>query len=312
MTLRVSDVRSRSRREGFLFFARVCSSALLFPTVAAAADPTSLACIRAAEDGQAARDRGALLHARELFARCAARECPDVLRRDCTGWLEEAHKQTPSVVVQARDAHGRDVLHAKAIVDLVPRQSQLDGTAIELDPGPHVVRVEAAGSEPVETRVVLAAGEKNRSILVAVASEQTASPSHEAPEAGPNDGPNTEAALQPPSRQIPRKHGLPFAAYLFGGVGVAALGVFGYFGIRGMLDADHLRETCVPGCQTADVNAVRSKLVVADVALGVGLVSLAAATWLTVRALTAPGHAGSKRRGAPCLGDANGGVILRF
>jgi hypothetical protein len=308
MTQPVSDVPQGSHRERSLLLAAVCSCILSSSSAALAADQTSLACIKAAEDGQAARDRGALLHARELFAACAARECPDVLRRDCSGWLEEARKQTPSVVVQAHDAAGRDVLAAKAIVDLVVRQSQLDGTAIELDPGPHVVRVDAARSEPVETRVVLAAGEKNRPIVVTVASL----PTPEAPAArGAENFPRLEGTARPPVDGISQSKRLPVAAYAFGGAGVVALGVFGYFGTRGMLDADHLRATCVPNCQTADVNAVRTKLVVADVALGVGLVSLAVATWMTVRALTAPAQGVSIRRDAPRV-DASGGIVLQF
>ena len=60
--------------------AGACAS---LPSPARGADKASLACIQAAEEGQAARDAGKLLHARELFAVCGARECPAVLRRDC-------------------------------------------------------------------------------------------------------------------------------------------------------------------------------------------------------------------------------------
>jgi hypothetical protein len=99
---------------------------------------------------------------------------------------------------------------------------------------------------------------------------------------------------------------------VFGGLGVVALGVFGYFGLRGMADADHLRSTCVPACQSSDVADVRTKLVVADVALGVGVVSLAVATWFAVRALVAPSRASSEVRVAPAVGSGSSGLVVRF
>jgi hypothetical protein len=105
---------------------------------------------------------------------------------------------------------------------------------------------------------------------------------------------------------------LPAASWLLGGVGVAAMGVFGYFGVRGMLDADHLRSTCVPACSSSDVADVHTKLVVADVALGVGVVSLVAATWFAVSALSAPRRASWEVRVAPRVGGASGGLFVRF
>jgi hypothetical protein len=240
---------------------------------AVAADATSLACIRSAEDGQSARDQGKLLRARELFAACSARECPAVLRRDCARWAEDAKQATPSVVVVARDASGRDVVDARASIDGQLRASRLDGALIELDPGAHVVRVDMANRPPVEVRVVFGSGEKNRTIVLTLAN---------APEA-PRPKADTTALLSGDAAPVtPPPRGLPAATYVFGAVGLVALGSFGYFAVRGKSDADHLRATCVPGCETSDVDAVHTKLLVADVSLGVGIVSLAAATFFAL------------------------------
>jgi hypothetical protein len=294
---------------------------LLASAPAAAADKTSLACIRAAEDGQAARDGGQLLHARELFAVCSARECPTVLRRDCTGWLEDARRQTPSVVIVARDTSGRDIVDAQVSIDGNVREPQLDGTAIELDPGPHVVRVQTAGIDPVEERVLLAAGERNRTINITFALPNLHPP---AVAGSLPPSPIAPATASEPSAEPPRRRGLPVLTFVLGGVGVAAFGVFAYFGIRGAADADHLRSTCVPACQPSDVDAVHTKLVIADVALGVGLVSLVAATWIGVHALTsspsptsggrasALGGASWEVQVTPRSGGALGGLLLRF
>jgi hypothetical protein len=94
-----------------------------------------------------------------------------------------------------------------------------------------------------------------------------------------------------------------------------------------MIDADHLRSTCVPACQPSDVDAVHTKLVIADVALGVGIVSAVAATWIGIHALASPPPAPAARSGgavgaggatswevqvAPRVGGITGGVLLHF
>src|SRR3954471_4883993 len=99
-----------------------------------AADKTSLGCIQASDEGQTARDSGDLLHARELLAECAAIKCPPLIRRDCTLWLEDVQRQMPSVVLGAHDTAGHDVLEATVQVDGEPKR--LDGTPLELAPGP--------------------------------------------------------------------------------------------------------------------------------------------------------------------------------
>lgn len=254
----------------------------MIPPVFEAADRASLACIQAAEEGQAARQANDLLRSRASFAKCAVPECPAMVRRDCGAWLEEVARQTPSVVLGARDAQGHDVLDAAATVDGVVVQRRLDGSPVELNPGPHVVRVEIPGAAPVVIDVVLRAGEKNRPIVAAMAPPAPPAPPAPSP-------PQASAPTHSPFAPVPAPepdhagHGLPLGTWVLGGVGVVALGAFGYFAWQGKHDADGLRSTCAPGCAPADVTAVRTKLTVADVALGVAVVSLAAATWIGIR-----------------------------
>jgi len=255
----------------------------MIPPVFEAAERPSLVCITAAEEGEAARRDGDLLRARQRFAQCAASSCPAVVRRDCGGWLDEVSRQVPSVVLGARDAQGHDVLDALASVDGAVVQRRLDGSPIELNPGPHVVRVEIAGSPPVTIDVVLRAGEKNRP-LVATLAPQPPAPGAPAPAAAVAPHPAPTLALSPsPEQPPPRHHGIPAGTWILGGVGVAALSVFGTFAVLGKTDADGLRNTCAPGCSPGAVSALRTKLVVADVALGVAVVSLAAATWIGIQ-----------------------------
>jgi hypothetical protein len=256
----------------------------MIPPVFEAAERASLVCITAAEEGQAARRDGDLLRARQRFAQCAASTCPAVVRRDCGSWLEDVSRQVPSVVLGARDEQGHDVLDAVASVDGTVVQRRLDGSPVELNPGPHVVRVEIAGSPPVTIDVVLRAGEKNRALVAAPASQPPALPGPPAPGPSGASHPAPALALSSSPEQPPSKHhGIPAGTWVLGGVGVAALSVFGAFGYLGKTDADGLRNTCAPGCSPGAVSAVRTKLVVADVALGVAVVSLAAATWIGIQ-----------------------------
>jgi hypothetical protein len=110
----------------------------------------------------------------------------------------------------------------------------------------------------------------------------------------------------------PASGSLPVAAYALGGVGVAALGVFTYFGLRARHDSDSLHDKCAPGCAHDDVTALKTKLVVADVALGVGVVSLAAATFFALRGSSRRTSGAWELRAAPVAGGARADVAVRF
>ena len=64
------------------------------------------------------------------------------------------------------------------------------------------------------------------------------------------------------------------AAITLGGMAVAGGGVFAYFATSAQSAAQSLRATCAPNCNPADVSAIRTKEIVANVALGVGLGAL--------------------------------------
>jgi hypothetical protein len=284
---------------------------VLLVSFEAAADKAAAACIQSAEQGETARKAGELLRGRELFALCAARECPAMLRRDCAAWLEDAEHQIPSIVLGAHDAQGGDVVDARASIDGTLVREHLDGNSIALNPGSHVVRFESAGKVPVELRVVLRAGEKNRPILATLA------PPAPAVVPGPVVAlpPHASAAPPPPgaTEHDAPPRAVPAGAWVLGGLGLVALGAFGYFGATGMNDASTLRATCAPGCTDAQIQSVRLKLVAADIGLGVGVVSLIAAVWIGVRGLTRPRSAAAwELVVAPSMSGARAGVALRF
>ncbi len=301
-------MRLRSLPPGALGALLVATCLPLRAREAAAADKATLACIQSAEEGETARKAGQLLHARELFAQCAARECPKMLRHDCSSWLEGADAQIPSIVLGAHDAQGHDMVDARASVDGAVVRDHLDGNPIALDPGTHQVRFERAGLPPVEVQVVLRAGEKNRPILATLAP-----PAPPEPQTPPVPPPARVVAPPPPPPPVESSAHVPAGAWVLGGVGLVALGVFGYFGVSALNDQTTLRGTCSPGCSDSQVQPLRTKLIVADAALGVGVVALVAATWIGIRGLTrSPSAAAWDFVVAPSRSAASATFIVRF
>jgi hypothetical protein len=143
-------------------------------------------------------------------------------------------------------------------------QERLDGRRLEIDPGQHTLRFERgdrAGvgrSAPIDKQILVREGEKNRFVDVVLDDGDKAAP----PEA-------------------PRAAGKPFP--LLGAVfaGVAVLGGvgFAYFAATGQSDVDHLRTTCAPRCAQGDVDSAKTKILVANVSLGLGVVAAGAATY---------------------------------
>jgi hypothetical protein len=80
----------------------------------------------------------------------------------------------------------------------------------------------------------------------------------------------------PPTRPI------PVAAFVTGAASVVSLTAFAVLALKGQSELRDLRATCKPDCSPSDVNAARTKLLVGDISLGVGLVALGATTWLVL------------------------------
>lgn len=250
----------------------VVSLALLSAGAPVRAAPTSKedkkACIAASEKAQQLRSDGELLAAREEMLVCAREVCPGVIRKDCAKWLGELEDALPSIVFGAKDGRGHDLEEVKVSIDGTVVTTTLDGKAIAVDPGPHVVKFEHAGSPDVEDKIVVREGEKNRFVTVKIRV-----PGDDVVETSTT--PNASAGE---GNVAPRK--IPTATVVLGGVGLVALGSFVFFGLEGKSDESHLRSTCAPVCSDSDVSAVHSKYVVADVSLLVSVASLGVAAYL--------------------------------
>jgi hypothetical protein len=239
--------------------------ALTALAVALAAAParadTVDACLRAADEGQALRDQGKLTEARERFLACSRDACPGMVRADCAGWLADVSARLPSVVLGAADGDGRDLVDVTVAVDGGPAEA-LTGRSRALDPGLHRFRFARPTGAAIEVTAVLREGERSRAVTARFG--------------GPRP---------PPPAEAPRlSRPAVVAAAVLGGVAAAGGGLFAGLAVSAKNEVDHLRSTCAPNCQQAQVDAVRAKEIGANVALGVGIGAVvAAAVVLIVR-----------------------------
>jgi hypothetical protein len=231
-------------------------AALLLVAPAALADD-KLACIAASDRAQVLRDSGKLVAAREALLACSRATCPTAVADDCSSWLKDVEARTPTVVVRARDAAGGDLLDVTVTIDGAPFLATLDGRARPLDPGKHTFRFERTGHSTVERSVLVTEGEKNRLVEVVL------------------------PAIEKPKPEAPKVlHTTSLVPTLaVGAVGLLGIAGFAYFGLSA--ERDHRRlQDCRPFCAESDVDAARTKAIVADVSLGVGVLGLAGAAVL--------------------------------
>jgi hypothetical protein len=208
-------------------------------------------CYDAHEQAQIERKTGAWTKARKLLAVCGSEQCPAIVQRDCVTWQSELAARQPSVIVAVVRDDNTDVLGAHVTLD----GTQLDGQgrATEVDPGEHVVKIEIPGEPTIERRVALREGERGRRVTIRVAAPR--------------------ASTRP-----------PVISWVLGGVAVASLGTFAAFAISGKSDEHELARTCGDRCSDAQVDDVSRSYLIADIALGVAILTAGAAvaTWLFV------------------------------
>lgn len=252
-----------ARTRAFSLAALAASLASL-PRAAAAAPPTTQACIAAFDDGQRARSDGRLLAARDRLLVCSQKECPGVLREDCAGVLREVERATPTIVLAASDGNGRDLTDVTVTLGGRPLTDRLDGRPIAVDPGKLVLRFEHKPFDPVTMELVVAEGQKDRTVRAVL-------------------GRPDERRAEPPEPIHPFRRS--FAGWAVPiGLGVVGLGALGFAGVTRIRlgnEADDMRATCAPTCPQTDRDRMSNDLVAANVALGIGLatVALAAVAW---------------------------------
>jgi hypothetical protein len=212
-------------------------------------------CLARHEYAQVARRQRRLLDARGELLLCSRASCPGPIRGDCIDWLGEVGRSLPSVVVTAR-ARGADVVNVRVFLDGRLVSEKLSGAALDLDPGEHRFRFESPPWPPVERTILVSEGIKDRPIDVELAPPDPVAP------------PPAQPKPKPPFQL--RKYD-----YVLGAIAVAGLGAFAYFGGSALYERNRLlgEGGCAPFCKPHEVDVVDSRLIAADVALGVAVVA---------------------------------------
>lgn len=257
-----------------------CSLPLVFACVlltGAAHAEDDNPCIPAYTLAQSLQKDGKVVAAKAQAAICAQASCDPILAKDCTQWLADLEKITPSIVLDVRDEERNELVDVRVTMDGEPFAHRLDGRAVEVDPGMHELTFEAAGFAPLEKGILVREADKGQRIQVTLIR----------------------------SKKGVESRPVPFGVWAFGGAAVVALGVSTVFAIDGISRKDDL-EACRPRCAPEDVDAMSARFTVADVALGAGLMAGAAAVYLFLTRPTVNANGPSR------IGIVPTGVVGRF
>ena len=183
------------------------------------------------------------------------------------------------------------------------------GTPVPVDPGLYTIVATAPGRKPSENRVNVGASEQ-RTVVVSRLDPDGSAPAASAPP------PKSEPPPPPETSDGRRTLGL-----VAGGVGIVALGVGAYFGLR-TFSKKHTSDAHCPTATTCDAEGVDASdaahraATVANIGFGVGLVALGASAYLLLTGKDAPRTEGAndttsaRVRLAPTLGPRGGGVAV--
>jgi len=216
------------------------------------------ACVQAYEATQVKRSLGAWIAARSAALVCAAPSCPKTLIKDCTQWAQDLQNTIPTILFEVRSDDGGTPSQVIVSFDGAATPIAIGGKARPFDPGEHVAVFKAPGFVDIEQRFVAFEGDRSRRILVEFVRDSV-------------------PVLVPKVNEKP----VPLAAKISGAVTIFALGgaaVFGWQGLKTRRDLDD--SGCKPSCDSGRVAEMKRDFLVADIALGVGVVATVATGYL--------------------------------
>ena len=249
--------------------------ALLASSPPAAADDRVQACIGEHVEAQLLRKQGRWIEARDRLLECSLPTCPELVREECAALTREIDSGLPSIILRALDTNGRPSVEPVVSIDGSAELIPIDGRPVSLDPGEHRIRFEHPDGGAREVTLVLAEFEHDRTVLADFRSIDD--------RAGSSSEPRWPKTVM----------------LVSGGVAAAALGSFTLFALSGRSVQNSL-ERCQPNCDNqAEIDRMRSRYLIADVSLGVALVSLGigAYAWSQQPSQATSATSASARRG---------------
>jgi hypothetical protein len=262
---------------------------IFFLATTAHAEDDRAACVQAADTGQNLRDQGKLESARTAFLGCARASCPRIVADKCTQWLAGIATEMPTVSFRALDASGKELIDVTVYVDSHERLGTLDGKSIDLDPGVHTFRFVHAGLPDLIFQAVLRAKEKDRVI---------------------------EGRFKPPEHEEAPEHHHPFrfpwTASLSFTVGILSFIGMGVSVGTAANDANHLRVACAGFCAQSDVDWIKTRILIGNIAMGVGIAGMSLFTLALVVANVGSHTDDDKPAVSVGLGPGSIGISGRF
>jgi hypothetical protein len=284
--------------------------------------PAKAACVAAFDKAKELAWASHLREANQWFAICAQSSCDRGMRQRCTTVHTKIAAILPSVVPVVTDAAGALSQEIVVKMDGALLTSNLDGSAIVVDPGEHQFTFAKDGEIFATRRLALEKGQQHQLVsaslesgkhadveasatggadagdekrsAAAAAAPKPAPPLrklqtiHAAAESEPVDEEAAPTLLRRensrrPSEAADARTGAPWSAYALAGVGVLGVGGYFTFNLKGSADNDALVVLCKPNCNPTSVRHVRNIYLAADISLGIGLAALAGSTYLFLR-----------------------------
>jgi hypothetical protein len=221
----------------------------LFGRAAAGAEPTTDECLKAYEDSVTLTKSHQLRATLAKLALCSSESCPGQVRSECLARASETDASIPTVVFEAKDASGAQLIEVKVKMDGDLLAEQLSGAALPVDPGQHTFTFETVGRPTVVKKLLILEGEKLRRERVEFELAAAPNPVVAPPVAVAKSEPLIPAQQPPVTKpSLSRARTL---ALVLGGVGVAATGVGVAYGLIANSRKDDANQLCpMPQCLT--------------------------------------------------------------
>ena len=164
----------------------------------------------------------------------------------------------------------------RVLIDGVAVAQSIDARALPIDPGEHAVRFELASGQGVEDKILVRPGEKNKMIELSFQPKAPPPPAAKPAPAPPPVAPADEGG----------GFHVPMLGWVGLGIGVAGGVMTALFAVSANSAESDLRSTCAPSCDASEKSSIDTKIVLANVGLGVGIAGLGLAVVTTVLANT--------------------------
>lgn len=252
----------------------------------------STSCVQHYESAQRHRNAEQLLQARDDLRACSAATCPSLIQEDCNTWLLEVTEMLPTVVLSAKAAD-QDVFDVTVSMDGQTLTNHLDGRPIEVDPGLHTFVFEGPGRTRLTKMVIVAARQRAQDIAVLWAPP---------PQVSSAPTPVTGLAVD-------RVRPVPPLFYALAATAVVGFGGFAVLGLTGEAEKNNLQGSCSPDCSKTEVSALKTRLILSDVAVGFGG---AAAAGALVVLLARPERTEARTKSAIGVRPTSAGAIAEY